>query len=335
MSEKIIDVAAGLILRADGSLLLGQRPQGKPWSGWWELPGGKLEPGETVLQALTRELEEELGIRVTEAWPWVTYVHVYPHTTVRLAFCQVTGWEGEPRGLENQQLRWVDPAQALADALRQQGEPDPANPASGQVLPATIPPLRWLALPTTYAISSIGSAEGLPGFLARLDAALAGGLRLVQFREPGWPQGADSPSLRDAFQAVLQRCRAAGATLLVNSAHPVQWWHEAGGVHLRARDAAALTARPALPQGALVGVSAHGHAEVAHARALGADFAVLGPVLETASHPGQPGIGWAGFVEGNRDAGIPVFALGGQSEATRTEARRHGAHGVAGIRGML
>ena len=320
MSDKIIDVAAGLILRPDGQLLLGQRPEGKPWSGWWELPGGKLEPGETVLQALARELQEELGIRVTEARPWVTYVHAYPHTTVRLAFCHVTGWEGEPTGLENQSLRWVDPAHA--------GE-------VGDLLPATLPPLRWLQLPTRYGISAIGTPEALPAWLERLDRALADGLELVQWREPGWPEGADAASLHAALQLTLKRCRAAGARVLVNSVHPRAWWIEADGVHLRAADAAALSERPALGDGALVGVSAHDNAEVVHARTLGADFAVLGPVLPTASHPGQPAIGRDGFVQHNRDAGLPVYALGGQSAATLRDAQQHGAHGIAGIRGLI
>ncbi|ARP75136.1 Nudix family hydrolase [Bordetella genomosp. 6] len=320
MSEKIVDVAAGLILRPDGQLLLGQRPEGKPWAGWWELPGGKLEPGETVLQALARELHEELGIRVTEAHPWVTYVHVYPHTTVRLAFCHVTGWEGEPRGLENQRLEWVDPARAHE---------------VGDLLPATLPPLRWLQLPTAYAIGAIGAPAGLADFTARLQAALEGGLKLVLLREPDWPGGADASSLREAMQAILAQCRAAGARLLVSSRHPQAWWSEADGVHLTARDAQALKQRPALPEGALVGVSAHGHAEIVHARDLGADFAVLGPVLATASHPGQAPLGWSGFAAGIRDAGLPVYALGGQSPATLAEARLHGAHGIAGIRGLL
>ncbi|WP_156517816.1 NUDIX domain-containing protein, partial [Achromobacter ruhlandii] len=193
MSDKIIDVAAGLILRPDGMLLLGQRPEGKPWSGWWELPGGKLEPGETVLQALARELQEEIGIRVTQSRPWVTYVHAYPHTTVRLAFCHVTGWEGEPRSLENQRLEWVDPANAAS---------------VGDLLPATLPPLRWLQLPTAYGISSIGSRAGLSAFLGRLDAALARGIRLVQLREPQWPDGPASTSLHEALQQIVKRCHA-------------------------------------------------------------------------------------------------------------------------------
>lgn len=320
MSEKIVDVAAGLILRADGKLLLGQRPEGKPWAGWWELPGGKLEPGETVLQALARELDEEIGIRVTQAHPWVTYVHAYPHTTVRLAFCHVTAWEGEPRGLENQRLEWVDPAQAGS---------------VGDLLPATLPPLRWLALPTSYGISSVGSRTGVANFMTRLDAALARGLKLVQLREPQWPDGVASPSLHEVLRDVMRRCHAHGARVLVNSVHPAAWWREADGVHLRSADAQTLSSRPELPAQALVGVSTHNNAQVVHARNIAADFAVLGPVLETPSHPGEPGIGWEGFVEGNRDAGLPVFALGGQSVQTFSEARRHGAHGIAGIRGLI
>lgn len=320
MSDDIINVAAGLILRPDGQLLLGQRPEGKPWAGWWELPGGKLEPGETVLQALARELHEEIGIEVTQAVPWVTYVHAYPHTTVRLAFCQVMDWRGEPRGLENQRLEWVDPAEATR---------------VGDLLPATLPPLRWLQLPETYGISSIGGRASLPAFLERLERALARGLKLVQLREPDWPDGPGATSLRDVVRTVIKLCHAAGARVLINSVHPAPWWRQADGVHLRWSDAAVLRTRPVLPDDALVGVSAHDNSQVVHARGLGADFAVLGAVLNTPSHPGQPGMGWDGFVAGNRDAGLPVYALGGQSIDILSEARRHGAHGIAGMRGII
>lgn len=320
ISSKIVDVAVGLILREDGTLLLGDRPMDKPWPGWWELPGGKLEPGETVMQALARELDEELGIQVTRATPWITYVHAYPHTTVRLAFCRVTGWEGEPRGLEGQKLGWLTPQEALATEM---------------LLPAALPPLNWMQLPERYAVTAIGEPGRLPAFLQRLDAALAAGLKLVQLREPGWPGGPGTATLHDAMGQVLARCRAAGARLLVNSAHPPDWWREADGVHLRAADAALLAERPALPGAqALVGVSAHDADELRRAGLLKADFAVLGPVAPTASHPGQAGMGWARFAELNRHAGLPVFAIGGQSPDTEEQAREHGAHGIAGIRGL-
>ena len=320
MPEKIIDVAVGVLLRPDGTVLLGNRPADKPWPGWWELPGGKLEPGESVLQALTRELKEEIGITVTQATPWVTYVHTYPTTTVRLAFCRVTEWIGEPQSLEGQLLRWV-PIENAQDVP--------------QLLPATYPPLRWLQLPSVYAISSAGSPEQLPQFLNRLDQGLAAGIKLFQWREPGWPGGPAQANLHQALKTVLARCHAAGAQVLVNSIHPEAWWHEADGVHLRSQDAVTLTNRPILDKGKRVGVSTHNLSEIEQARALDADFAVLGPVLPTASHPGHPGIGWDSFAQLNAQAGLPVFALGGQSAATLTHAQSVGGHGFAGIRGWI
>jgi len=317
MPEKIIDVAVGVLLRPDGTVLLGNRPADKPWPGWWELPGGKLEPGESVMQALTRELQEELGIQIHTATPWVTYVHAYPTTTVRLAFCRVTGWDGEPQGLEGQLLRWVPLTEAL-DVPK--------------LLPATYPPLRWLNLPEVYAISSAGSPQGLAAFQQRLAQGLKEGIELLQWREPGWPDGPASTSLKAAFDEVLAQCHAVGARVVVNSVHPSAWWSQGDGVHLRAADAKGISARPELPAGHLVGVSTHELSELAHARKLEADFAVLGPVLPTASHPEHPGIGWEEFARLNQQAGLPVFALGGQSADTLAQAKSVGGHGFAGLR---
>jgi len=342
MSKPFVQVAAGMILRPDGSLLLAQRPADKPWSGWWELPGGKIEPGESTLQALSRELEEELGIRVTQATPWVTYTHEYSVNIVRLAFCQVTAWEGEPRGLEGQALSWVDPH---ATSL-------PVEP----LLPATFPPIRWIRLPDRYLVTQIGSLDRLPAYLETLAQSLASGVRLVQFREPG--NSASEERLHDAFRQVLARCHEYGARCLVNSIHPESWWEEADGVHFRAADACAraglavsetehATRDPATlavtvaPQGSdgrrgrLVGVSAHAAPDLAAARALDADFVVLGHVLDTPSHPGVAGMGWERFAALAAQAGLPVFAIGGQSPATLAQARRHGAHGIAGIRAFV
>src|SRR5690606_34449917 len=199
MSKPVIKVAVGVILQEDGRVLLGQRPADKPWPAWWELPGGKIETGESVRQALVRELDEELGIRVTECAPWVNYVHEYPKTIVHLAFWKVTKWEGEPRGLENQALAWAQPRQPLE---------------VGPVLPATEPPLRWLTFSPYYLVSHIGSTEGLDAWMRKLEKALGAGTRFVQFREPEWQarahrETAEMQSLQAAFRAVVERCRAA------------------------------------------------------------------------------------------------------------------------------
>lgn len=330
-AKPFIQVAAGLILRPDGALLLAQRPADKPWAGWWELPGGKIEAGETTLQALARELHEELGIAVTRAAPWITYTHEYPKTIVRLAFCRVTGWTGEPSGLEGQALAWVRP-----------GAPMDVGP----LLPATEPPLRWIQLPDRYLITAIGSQAGLPAFLDKLDRALAQGVKLVQFREPAWMQKSEADAYA-AFKQVVRHCRQAGARCLVNSCHPESWWLQADGVHFRAVDARRVTAPVhnmvtevpavmAIKEKALglIAVSAHDAADLQAAQSLAADFAVLGHVLNTPSHPGQPGMGWDRFAALAADAGLPVYAIGGQSAATQDMAWQHGAHGIAGIRGL-
>ncbi|NYT64577.1 Nudix family hydrolase [Alcaligenaceae bacterium] len=317
VNKPFIHVAAGLILRPDGQLLLAQRPADKPWSGWWELPGGKIEAGETVLQALSRELKEELDIDVTHATPWVTYTHEYEVNIVRLAFCRVTGWTGEPKGIEGQELAWVDPSAPLS---------------IGPLLPATEPPLRWLQLPDRYLLTSINSAQNLPAFMSRLDHALANGLKLVQFREPSWQ---DSPAqLEQAFKQVLERCHASGARCLVNSCHPAAWLAVADGLHVRAGDMVNHQTDEQLnmPAGKLLGVSVHNATDLAVARTLKPDFAVLGHVLDTPTHPNQAGMGWSAFAALAEQASMPVFAIGGQSSSTQHIAQQHGAHGIAGIR---
>ncbi|MFA7437452.1 Nudix family hydrolase [Castellaniella sp.] len=322
-----IRVAAGLIFDARGRLLLGQRPDGKVWPGWWEFPGGKIEAGESVEQALVRELDEELGIQATRVYPWVVYMHEYPKTVVELSFCQVTAWKGEPTGREDQALDWVDPAQIRLD------ESDhPIGPGGASLLPAAMAPLRWLRLPTHYRLSQIQRPDRLDGWLAHLRGELLRGLRLVQFREPAWT---GSPAaLHAAFQATVALCRQYGARCLINSVHPHAWWAEADGVQLRAGDARHVLQQDQRPPGWL-GVSAHNLADLACAAELHADFVVLGHVLETPSHPGQTPLGWAGFKQLAAQAGRPVFALGGQSAATLDTARLHGAHGVAALRGPL
>ncbi|AWB35140.1 Nudix family hydrolase [Orrella marina] len=320
MRETITDVAVGVIRREDGQILIGSRPEGKPWAGWWELPGGKIEPGESVGQALQRELLEEIGIHVTRMRPWVTHVHRYPNTTVRLHFWQVTGWTGQPSSLEKQQLQWT----SVQDALNRE-----------DLLPATYPPLRWLQIPTRYLISNVGSSSRLPAFINQLQTALAQGITLVQWREPGWQALSGEEPVHAGMLQALALCQAAGARLLVNSVHPSLWWAQSDGVHLRADDAIALATRPTLPDGSWVGVSTHNLVQLAKARELNAEFAVLGPVLETASHPDGTPLGWEQFERLRENAGLPVLAIGGQSSKTLETARLRGAHGIAGIRQII
>jgi 8-oxo-dGTP diphosphatase len=124
-----VEVAVGVLIDRDGQFLLTSRPQGKVYEGYWEFPGGKLEVGETVEQALRRELQEELGITIASATLWKVEVMDYPHARVRLHFCKVFKWSGELQMREQQSMAW-------------QQLPVEVTP----VLPGTVPVLQWLAL---------------------------------------------------------------------------------------------------------------------------------------------------------------------------------------------
>jgi 8-oxo-dGTP diphosphatase len=187
-----VDVAVAVLVRADGAVLLACRPESKVYSGYWEFPGGKVEPGEPVPDALVREISEELGVEITRAYPWITRVFVYPHATVRLHFHRVTAWRGEPRALEHQAIAWQRP-----EAV----ELTPMLPANGPVL-------RALSLPDEYAITRAGEL-GEKVFFSRLEARLQSGLKLVQVRE----KNLERHALKVLAQRTLAGGRAPGANL--------------------------------------------------------------------------------------------------------------------------
>lgn len=298
----MVEVAAAVIERADGAFLLGQRPAGKVYAGWWEFPGGKVHEGESAEAALTRELHEELGIDATCAYPWITRIYTYPHAKVRLNFFRVTDWRGEPHPREEQQIRW----QRL-DA-----------PIAEPMLPANAPVLRSLALPLEYAITD-AEGYGVEPMLARLQARLEEGLRLIQVRDKELP---DRPALICEVTALAHRH---GARVLVNGGPDV-----ADGLHFTTAQLMALTERPRTPFAA---ASCHTRQELERAMDLQLDFAVLGPVQATASHAGAVPLGWERFSQIARGASIPVYAIGGVRPADLKVARSAGAHGLAMIRG--
>ncbi|MGE5465813.1 MAG: Nudix family hydrolase [Ignavibacteria bacterium] len=304
----VTEVAAAVILRPDGAFLLGQRAANTFYPGYWEFPGGKVEAGETPREALVRELHEELEIEVTQASPWIMREHVYEHAHVRLHFFRVTAWRGELKDHVHAALSWQR-AEALDVA---------------PMLPANAPVLAALRLPAFYGITHAGEI-GVAEQLASLGAAVAGGLRLVQLREPRL-----APEARAAFAGeAIAICRAAGARVLVNGDTELATASGADGIHLPAAALAKATARPDFR---LVAASCHTRRDLEHAARLGLDLAVLGPVSETTSHPGQPGIGWEAFAKLVEDLPLPVYALGGMARRDLATAQAAGAHGIAAIR---
>ena len=309
-----IDVAVGVLIREDGCFLLAQRPEGKPMPGYWEFPGGKLEAGESVFDALVREFDEELGVCITGAHPWAQRVVIYPHATVRLHFWRSFGrtneWHRDPVSREGQAFRWEHIDRLTTDPWLQ----------------GALPVKRWMQLPEVYAISH-AAAMGVDRFLARLDRRLASGaIKLLQLREPEL----DASSMTSLFDEVHARCALHGVRLLVNSAHLRTLWSRADGVHMTARDLMRLDARPDVDWCI---ASCHDENEIARAGALGLDAAVLGPVAPTASHPGARVLGWSAFATIAAQTSIPVYAIGGMTTDDFMPAIAAGAHGVAMIRG--
>jgi 8-oxo-dGTP diphosphatase len=291
-----------VIERADGAFLLAQRPAGKVYAGWWEFPGGKIHDGESAETALARELQEELGVEVRCAYPWIVREHVYEHAHVRLNFFRVTDWAGDPHPHEEQAVRW----QRLD------------GPMAEPMLPANAPVLASLALPLEYAITD-AERIGVEASLEGIERRLKEGLRLIQVRDR---------DLRDRerfARAVIGLAHRHGGKVMISGGPAI-----ADGVHYTAAGLMKLRERP---KTGLAGASCHTREELEHAMRLGMDFAVLGPVKETTTHSGAKPLGWRGFAAIARGASIPVYAIGGLKPGDLREARGAGAHGLAMIRG--
>ncbi len=185
MIEPLVQVAAAILQRADGRVLLAQRPPGKAYAGYWEFPGGKLEPGESPRAALDRELAEELGLAVRDAAPWLDAAAPSIRTrTSLLHFFRVFDWDGEPVGHDGQAFAWQMPGRFDVEPL----------------LPANTFVLRALLLPPVYGIS-MADDLGEAAFLARVEAALERGLTLVQVREKSWSARAAARACHGARRA--------------------------------------------------------------------------------------------------------------------------------------
>ncbi len=306
-----IHVAAGALLDDQGRVLLARRPDGVHQGGLWEFPGGKLEPGEQPEAALARELREELGVVVRAARPLIRVHHDYSDRHVLLEVFLVTAFAGQPRGLEGQPLDWVAPQDMQAERF----------PAADK------PIIDALRLPPRYLITGADPHDPTH-FLCRLQAALERGITLVQLRA----HDLEDAAFGRLAAAALLLCRDAGARLLLNR-DPARVAHLAAhGLHLQAATLWRLAARPG--DAMLVGASCHTAADLQRAADLGLDYALLGPVLPTTTHPRAEPLGWQGFAALADRAALPVYALGGLTEDHLPESFAHGAQGVAAISGL-
>ena len=304
---------AAAITDARDRVLLARRTEGRDLAGLWEFPGGKREPGESPEQALTRELQEELGIDVRIGDPLIAVAQQYPHKRLRLDVRMVTHWQGTPRGHEGQALAWVPREKLVGYEM---------PPADRPVVAALLQPDRYLVTP------SPGDPGEDESWLAALDQSLDAGIRRVQLRLPGL----EADRGRVLVVAAARRCAATGAEVLVNG--DIALAQELGlGLHLRAAQLRQLHERP-VAIGVQLAASCHDAEELRMAEALGCDFAVVGPLKPTPTHPEATGIGWTRFEHLREHVSLPIYAIGGLDPDDIATARQHGAQGIAAIRGL-
>lgn len=302
-------VVAGVLRDTQGRLLLARRPAGKEWAGYWEFPGGKVDPAESAAQALARELREELGIRAQIGRGLISV----PFGDIVLDVHEIPSWRGRVQALEGQSLAWVSPADIDVQLLP----------------PADRPVVNALRLPDRYLITPVPASSDDPQFMAALENALRAGVRLVQLRLPGWSREAVAPLAR----AVRDCCIAHEARLLLHADWQLAELLGLDGVHLPARIAAGLSDRP-IQAGRWLAVSCHNAEEISHAEAIGADFITVSPIEPTPSHAGSASLGWQRASALIANSTLPVYVLGGMGPIDIGTAQRGGAQGIAAIRAL-
>jgi 8-oxo-dGTP diphosphatase len=310
VKNAFIHVAAAAIINENGEVLVSQRKQGSHLGGYWEFPGGKVEPGEKIEAALSRELKEELDILPLSSRPLIRTRHCYPDKSVLLDVWRVESYSGRPLGAEGQNIAWRDTREL---------DPDEFPPADGPIIHA-------LLLPNRYLIT--GEFSGAADFQQRLSTALKDGIELVQLRlTHDWTAKQARSDVHEIVDMCTDLCQHYGARLLLNL--PEQYSSLiTAGVHLSSKRLLMTTHRPAHT---LVSASCHNREQLEHAQTIGADFAALSPVQRTRSHPDAVPLGWEAFRQLVDESDIPVYALGGMTEADMEQAWNAGAQGIAAI----
>jgi len=299
----VVEVAVSVVRAADGSVLLAERTARQISAGFWELPGGKIEPGETPAQAAARELAEEVGIESRKLRPRITYGHIFRTKRLRLHFFDVLEWTGTPNGREGQRLAWVDPG----------------RPRVAPILPSNERLLAALGLPPLCFASR--ESDDPAAFLRALPQALAAGVRFVLVRALRL-----APDQRIAFARRVDAVAAPFGAQVLLAGKPLEA-QRAGvaGLLSCGCELSRLSARPS------VGLWAAGcatPADLARAQTLGADLIVASPVLGEAEAEGVAPFGWEGLRRLAEACPLPVYADGGISAAGLAQARRAGAAGV-------
>ncbi|WP_271273546.1 Nudix family hydrolase [Aliamphritea hakodatensis] len=305
---ELIHVAAAAIFNPEGQVLLALRSKKQHQGGLWEFPGGKVEAGELVRDALARELEEELGIRIDQmsTRPLIQVPYHYPDKSVLLDVFKVSGFSGVPHGAEGQPLEWVN----IADLDKYD------FPA------ANTPIVNALLLPEKIAVT--GSAESNAQYIEKSAGAFNKGAQWLMLRA----HGLASAERTELARHLMDR---EGAVVCLNGS--IEEANAAGvdALHLTSSRLMALQDRSVF-KGRWLSASCHDEEQLQQAVALGLDFVTLSPVNPTATHPDQEGIGWDAFSQLANAYPLPVYALGGMAAEDLEICWDHGGQGICAIR---
>jgi len=304
-----VHVAVGVIVNSAGEVLLAKRPEHVHQGGLWEFPGGKVEGDETVKQALARELAEELAILVKSCQPMICIQHHYGDKSVLLDVWKISGYEGTPIGNEGQVVRWVAKEQLPSYSF-------PA--ANAPIVAAVRLPDRLIITPDTFTLKQLSSVIE--------SSATEHGISVLQLRAPTLNRS-DYLAL---FDKVSPLCRAADVCLIANTSPAIFADIQCQGLHLNSQQLDLVQERP-VARDKWLSASCHSVEQIEKATVIGADFALLSPILPTLSHPEASTLGWDRFQQWVRPAKIPVYALGGLSAKDIVKSQALGGQGVAAI----
>jgi 8-oxo-dGTP diphosphatase len=305
----IVDVAAAALINAQGEVLIAQRPVGKHMAGYWEFPGGKMEVNELISEALSRELQEEIGVTPLTSRPLITLEHAYSEKTVRLHVSVVSFWDGEVRSAEGQAIKWVNAADLPSENL----------------LPADKPIADALRLPPIIGITADGNGVyNWIEYVTCQSTCLSDWLNILK-QQRVVPAGVKPFQL---LRTTGELSTSALESELVVRMTYADFESESKPLHLKSKE---LKSYHGGQREKWLSASVHSLEELLLAEQIGCDFALLGSVQSTASHPDIQPLGWDKFARIVSKASIPVYALGGCGMDELVRAWKAGAQGVAGI----